>query len=94
MKFINVEDANQEEVTENVIDNSSEKEEVKEEEKQELDFNKTNREDYEKLMEESSTNRDGYWDSNNPFVKILLLILGVVIILGVVYYVFTFMGTR
>ena len=61
-------------------------------EKGELEFNKKNREDYEQLMEDSSTNKDGYWDSNNIFVRLLLLILGIIIIGGVVYYVFTFMG--
>ena len=27
----------------------------------ELEFNKKNREDYEQLMKDSSTNLDGYW---------------------------------
>ena len=72
-------------------------EKVSEEENQinnkgELDFNKNNRESFEKLMEDSSVNKDGYWDSNNIFVKLLLLILGVIIICGVVYYVFTYMN--
>ena len=69
-------------------------EENKEVEKGELEFNKKNREDFEQLMEDSSTNRDGYWDSNNIFVRVLLLILGIVIIGGVVYYVFTYMGSN
>ena len=47
----------------------------------ELEFNKKNREDFEKLMEESSTNLDGYWDKNNLFVKLLLL--GLLVIIGV-----------
>ena len=53
---------------------------------EELEFNKRKREDYENLMKESSTNLDGYWDKNNPFVKILLLILAGIIVFGVVYY--------
>lgn len=63
-------------------------------EKGELEFNKNNREYSEKLMEDASINRDGYWDSNNVFVKILLLVLGLIIIGGVVYYVFTYMGSK
>ena len=63
-------------------------------EKGELDFNKNNRENYEKLMEDSSTKKDDYWDSNNVFVKLLLLILGIIIICGVVYYIFAFMGSN
>ena len=88
MKFINVENTEDKEKTKDVVNNDSDTS------KSELDFNKTNREDYEKLMKESSTNRDGYWDSNNPFVKIFLLGLGVVIILGALYYIMSFMATR
>ena len=45
-------------------------------------------------MEDSSTNKDGYWDSNNIFVRLLLLVLGIIIIAGVVYYVFTYLGSN
>ena len=53
-----------------------------ENQKEELEFNKRNREDYEKLMEESSTNLDGYWDKNNIFVKLFLLVLLIIIVGG------------
>lgn len=56
------------------------------EKQEEVDINKKNREDYEQLMKESSVNLDGYYDKKNPFVRILLLLLGVVIIGGVIYY--------
>lgn len=48
----------------------------------ELEVNRKNREDYEQLMKDSSTNLDGFWDSNNIFVKIFLIILLVVIVGG------------
>ena len=48
----------------------------------ELDINRKNREGYEQLMKESSTQLDGYWDINNPFVKALLIGLLVVIAIG------------
>ena len=48
----------------------------------ELDINRKNREGYEQLMKESSTQLDGYWDINNPFVKALLVGLLVVIAIG------------
>lgn len=48
----------------------------------ELDINRKNREGYEQLMKESSTQLDGYWDINNPFVKVLLIGLLVVIAIG------------
>lgn len=60
----------------------------------ELDINRQNREDYENLMKESSTNLDGYWDKNNIFVKLLLLVLGVIIIAGVVWCVNVYMSMR
>ena len=59
----------------------------------ELEFNKQHRESYETLMKESSTQLDGYWDSKNPFVKLLLLGLGAVAVLGIIYYVMTYMAT-
>jgi len=59
---------------------------------EELEFNKKNREDFEQLMKDSVPNHDDYWDRSNPFVKILLLILGVIIILGVIYYVIMYMN--
>ncbi|MBQ9018964.1 MAG: hypothetical protein IJ097_01460 [Bacilli bacterium] len=57
----------------------------------ELEFNKRNREDFEDLMEKSSTNKDGYWDINNPIVKILLIFIGLIILAGSVYYVVTYL---
>ena len=53
-----------------------------EEQKKELDFNRRNREDYEQLMDESSTQLDGYWDKDNLFVKLLLLGLFIIIVVG------------
>ncbi len=56
-------------------------------ENKELEVNKEKREEYEKLMQDSSTQLEGYYDKKNPFVILLLLILGSIIILGVIYYV-------
>ncbi|MBQ6324340.1 MAG: hypothetical protein IJI22_05870 [Bacilli bacterium] len=61
---------------------------------QELEVNKKNREDYENLMEKSSTQLDGYWDKNNAFVKLLLLVLGAIIVLGVIYYAGVYFGNK
>ena len=52
----------------------------------ELDFNRKNRETYEQLMKESSVKNVGYWNRNNPIVKFILLVLGLFIIGGVLYY--------
>ena len=64
------------------------------EDKQELEFNKKNREDFEQLMKDSSTNLDGYWDSKNIFVRILLLILLVIIVIGSIYYISLYLNTH
>lgn len=57
---------------------------------EELDFNKKNREDFENLMDKSSVNKDGYWDKNNPVVKIVLGLMGLVILAGASYYIVTY----
>ncbi|MBR3145870.1 MAG: hypothetical protein IKF47_01265 [Bacilli bacterium] len=62
------------------------------EEKDELEVNKKNREDFENLMQESSSKRDAYWDSNNPAVRIVLLIIGTIIIVGSAYFIFKFIN--
>ena len=52
-----------------------------------LEVNKKNSEEFEKLMDNASTNLDSYWDKNNPILKIFLLILLVIIVLGAIYYI-------
>jgi len=47
-----------------------------------LDVNKKNSEYYDKLMTESGTNKDSYYDKNNPFIKILLIVLLAIIVVG------------
>ena len=61
-------------------------------EKDELDINKKNREDYENLMKESSSKKDMYWDSNNPFVKLVLGLIGLVIIAGAAYIIYKYIN--
>ena len=59
----------------------------------ELEINRQNREEYEKLMKESSTQLDGYWDKNNWFVKILLFVLLGIIIVGSIIVFAGYMGS-
>ena len=51
-----------------------------------LDVNKKNLEEYEELMKRSSYKYDSYFNSNNPLVRLVLLILFIIIALGVAYY--------
>lgn len=62
------------------------------EEEKVVDINEQKKKETERIMEEASVNRDDYWDKNNPFVKLVLLILGIIIIAGVVYYVMGYYG--
>ncbi len=59
-------------------------------ENQELEVNKQKREEFEQLMKDSSTKTEDYWDKNNLFVRLLLLVLGIIIVLGVIYYALAF----
>ena len=61
-------------------------------ENDELDINKKNKEDFEELMKESSTKKDMYWDSNNPAVRIVLLIVGAIILVGSAYFIIRFIN--
>ena len=62
------------------------------EEKDELEVNKKNREDFETLMQESSTRKDAYWDSNNPAVRIVLLLIGIIIVVGSASFIFKYIN--
>lgn len=61
---------------------------------EEIDFNRQNRENFEKLMEDSSIKKENYYDKNNPVVKVILLVLGGIIVVGAAYYIMTYLGTR
>ena len=64
------------------------------ENKEELEFNRRNRENYEQLMEESSTKLDGYWDKDNWFVKILLFGLLAIIVIGSLVVFASYFGSH
>lgn len=52
-----------------------------------VEVNKKNQEEYNKLMSESSSNTDIYYDKKNPVIKIILLVLAIIIVLGVFFIV-------
>lgn len=76
--------------TNKVLNDESNIEQVNEE----LEINRKNREAYEKLMEDSKTNLDSYYDKNNIYVKLILLLLFVFIICGLVYYILLYLRAR
>ena len=61
---------------------------------EELEINRRNREEFEQLMEESSTQLDGYYDKNNWFVRILLLGLLVIIVIGSIIVFAGYLGSQ
>ena len=60
----------------------------------ELEVNKKNREAYEKLMQESKSKYDMYYDRGNVFVRLFLFALFVFIVVGVVYYLLKYLAVR
>ena len=62
--------------------------------KDELEFNKKNREDFETLMKDSSTNLDDYYDKKNPVVQIFLFVIGIFILIGIAYYVLLYLANK
>lgn len=52
-----------------------------------LDVNKKNSEELDKIMTNASKKYDDYFDKKNPIVKAILIALGVIIVLGGVYYI-------
>ena len=80
-----------------IIENGANDYEVEEEQvidvTTELDINRRNREGYEQLMRESSTKLDDYWDSNNPFVRALLLGLLIFIAIGAIIIIGSYIAS-
>ena len=71
-----------------------ESKEKKQPENEELEFNKKNREDFENLMDESSTNLDNYYDKKNPIVQVFLFVIGIFILIGIAYYVLLYLSNK
>ena len=60
----------------------------------ELEVNKKNREDYEQLMKESSTDLDGFWDSRNIFIRVILIFLLGFIVVGSYLILSAYFGSK
>lgn len=52
-----------------------------------LEVNKSNKEKFKNIMDNASTKYDSYWDSNNPIIRFILIILFVIIVVGLLYYI-------
>lgn len=52
-----------------------------------LAVNKSNKEKFKSIMDNASTKYDSYWDSNNPVIRFILIVLLVIIAVGLLYYI-------
>ena len=52
-----------------------------------LEVNKSNKEKFKSIMDNASTKYDSYWDSNNPVIRFILIVLLVIIAVGLIYYI-------
>lgn len=52
-----------------------------------LEVNKSNKEKFKSIMDNASTKYDSYWDSNNPIIRFILIVLLVIIAVGLLYYI-------
>ena len=53
----------------------------------ELEINKNNQEKFKDIMDNASLTYDSYWDLNNPVIRFILIVLGVIIAAGIFYYI-------
>ena len=53
----------------------------------ELEVNKHNQEKFKDIMDNAAVKYDSYWDLNNPVIRFILIVLGVIIAAGIIYYV-------
>lgn len=52
-----------------------------------LEVNKSNKEKFKSIMDNASSKYDSYWDSNNPVIRFVLIVLLVIIAVGLLYYI-------
>ena len=56
---------------------------------QRVSVNEKNSREFQNLMEHSQHKYDEYWDSNNPLIRAVLIILFLVAAIGSAYYIIT-----
>ncbi len=54
------------------------------------DVNQSNQHQFDQIMDNASVHTDDYWDKNNPILKFILIILGIFIFFGVVYFAYQY----
>lgn len=56
---------------------------------QRVSVNEKNSREFQNLMEHSQRKYDEYWDSNNPLIRAVLIILFLIAAIGSAYYIIT-----
>ena len=59
---------------------------------EERNVNEDNEKLYNDLIEHSKRKYDGYWDINNPIVKIVLIVLLAIGVIGAIYYLIVWLA--
>lgn len=54
-----------------------------------VSVNEKNSREFQNLMEHSQRKYDEYWDSNNPLIRAVLIILFLIAAIGSAYYIIT-----
>ncbi len=75
-------DFNQQQVKSDEVQNQNRIETIN----SDLEVNRKNQTAYEKLVDESKTSLDSYYDKNNIFIRVIRLALVVFIMVGFAYY--------
>ena len=58
-------------------------------------FNEKNNREYKNIIENTKKDKnDNYWDRNNIFIKVILILLFIFIISGVSYYIYLWFINR
>ena len=52
-----------------------------------VSVNEKNSREFQNLMEHSQRKYDGYWDINNPIIRIVLIVLFLIAAVGSAYYI-------
>ena len=51
-----------------------------------VDVNKEHEEAYDNLIKNAKPIDNGDWDINSPIIKIVLTVLGIIILIGLIYF--------
>ena len=60
----------------------------------EVEINKENEEAYNNLIQNAKPKDNGDWDINSPVIKVILAVLGIIIVIGLIFYFVLFLKMK